>query len=397
MSLPRPTERAPMAPTIRGERTPVLYAGRSGMTDRAGAGAAPQPRLSDWTTLGVGGPADAFVEVDDVASLAAALSEADANDSRVLVLGAGSNVVVADEGFRGTVIRIGMKGLRLETQGDGVLAQVSAGEDWASFVNHCVAEGLAGTECLSGIPGLAGATPVQNVGAYGQEVSDTIVSVTVWDRRDRSALEMAPVDCNFGYRTSIFRATSRYVVTNVTFSLQRSRLSVPLRYRELAERLGTELGSRAGLQQTAQAVIELRMSKGMVLGAGGPDSRSAGSFFVNPVLDEVQMSELARLAPDVPRFPAGRAGGAAAADGAGAPAPTAWKVPAAWLVERAGFARGYRKGGAAISSRHTLALTVCDGGTAHDLLTLAREVRDGVRETFGVCLVPEPVLVDAHL
>ena len=219
------------------------------MTDRAGAGVAPQPRLSDWTTLGVGGPADAFVEVADVASLADALAEAEARDSPVLVLGGGSNVVVADDGFRGTVVRIAMKGLRLEKQGDGVLAHVSAGEDWCSFVSHCVAEGLAGTECLSGIPGLAGATPVQNVGAYGQEVSDTIVSVTVWDRRDRSALEMAPADCNFGYRTSIFRATSRYVVTNVTFSLQRSQLSMPLRYTELAERLGTKLGSRAGLRR----------------------------------------------------------------------------------------------------------------------------------------------------
>jgi len=367
------------------------------MTDRAGAGVAPQARLSDWTTLGVGGPADAFVEVSDVASLADALAEAEARDSPVLVLGGGSNVVVADDGFPGTVVRIAMKGLRLESQGGGVLAHVSAGEDWCSFVGYCVAEGLAGTECLSGIPGLAGATAVQNVGAYGQEVSDTIVSVTVWDRLDRSALEMAPADCNFGYRTSIFRATSRYVVTNVTFSLQRSQLSLPLRYTELAERLGTKLGGRAALNETAQAVIELRMSKGMVLGTGGPDSRSAGSFFVNPVLDEVQMNELLRLAPDVPRFPGSRAGGAAAADGAGTPAPMSWKVPAAWLVERAGFTRGYRNGGAAISSKHTLALTVCDGGTARDLLALAREVRDGVRELFGVCLVPEPVLVGAHL
>jgi len=367
------------------------------MTDRAGAGVAPQQRLSDWTTLGVGGPADAFVEVADVASLGEALAEAEAHDSGVLVLGGGSNVVVADDGFRGTVVRIAIKGLRLEKQGDGVLAHVSAGEDWCSFVSHCVAEGLAGTECLSGIPGLAGATPVQNVGAYGQEVSGTIVSVTVWDRRDRSALQMTPADCNFGYRTSIFRATSRYVVTKVTFGLQRSQLSMPLRYAELTERLGTKLGSRAGLGETAQAVIELRMSKGMVLGAGGPDSRSAGSFFVNPVLDEVQMSELLSLVPDVPRFAAGRGAGAAAAAGAGTPAPMSWKVPAAWLVERAGFARGYRKGGAAISSRHTLALTVCDGGTAGDILALAREVRDAVREVFGVCLVPEPVLVGAHL
>jgi UDP-N-acetylmuramate dehydrogenase len=367
------------------------------MTDRAGAGGAPQQRLSEWTTLGVGGPADAFVDVADVASLADALAEAEAHDSPALVLGGGSNLVVADDGFRGTVVHIAIKGLRMERQGDEVLAHVAAGEDWCSFVGRCVAEGLAGTECLSGIPGLAGATPVQNVGAYGQEVRDTIASVTVWDRQGRSAVEMAPDECNFGYRTSIFKATSRYVVTNVTFSLQRSQLSVPLRYKELAERLGAKLGSRAGLEETAQAVIELRTAKGMVLGTGGPDSRSAGSFFVNPVLDEVEMSELVKLAPDVPRYPSDRAGGAAAADGASIPAAVSWKVPAAWLVERAGFARGYRKGGAAISSRHTLALTVCDGGSATDLLALAREVRDAVREAFGVCLVPEPVLVGAHL
>jgi UDP-N-acetylmuramate dehydrogenase len=367
------------------------------MSDRAGAGTAAQARLSDWTTLGVGGPADAFVEVADVASLADALAEAEAHNSRVLVLGGGSNVVVADEGFRGTVVHIAMKGLRMEKHGDGALVHVAAGEDWCSFVSGCVAEGLSGTECLSGIPGLAGATPVQNVGAYGQEVRDTIVSVTVWDRQGRSALEMAPDECNFGYRTSLFKATSRYVVTKVTFSLQRSQLSAPLRYTELAERLGAKPGSRAGLEETAQAVIELRTSKGMVLGTGGPDSRSAGSFFVNPVLDEVQMSELVKLAPDVPRFPSDRAGGAGAAGAGSTPAAVSWKVPAAWLVERAGFVRGYRKGGAAISSRHTLALTVCDGGTAADLLALAREVRDAVREAFGVWLVPEPVLVGAHL
>ena len=367
------------------------------MTDRADAGVAPRQRLSEWTTLGVGGPADSFVEVADVASLAGALADAEGRGSRVLVLGGGSNVVFSDEGFGGTVVHIAMKGVRLERHGDVVLAHVAAGEDWRSFVSHCVAEGLAGVECLSGIPGFAGATPVQNVGAYGQEVCDTIVSVSVWDRRDRSTLEMAPDECNFGYRTSIFKATSRYVVTNVTFRLQRSQSSMPLRYSELADRLGGKLGSRAGLQETAQAVIELRTSKGMVLGTGGPDSRSAGSFFMNPVLGEVEMSELLRLAPDVPRFPADRAGRVAPAKAPGTAATTSWKVPAAWLVERAGFTRGYRKDGAAISSRHTLALTVCEGGSARELLALAREVRDAVREAFGVRLVPEPVLVDAHL
>lgn len=365
------------------------------MSDRAGARVAPKARLSDWTTLAVGGPADAFVEVADVVSLGDALAEA--GDSPVLVLGGGSNVVVADDGFPGTVVRIAMMGLRLDREGDGVVAHVAAGEDWCSFVSYCVAEGLAGTECLSGIPGLAGATPVQNVGAYGQEVSDTIVSVTAWDRLARTAIQMAPADCHFGYRASIFRTTSRYVVTEVTFNLQRSKLSLPLRYSELADRLGTKLGSRAPLQETAQAVIGLRSSKGMLLGTADPDIRSAGSFFMNPVLGEAQMAELVRLAPEVPRFPAGRAGGTCVAGEGATAAPTSWKVPAAWLVERAGFAKGYRKGGAAISSKHALALTVLEGGTAADLLGLAREVRDRVSEVFGVSLVPEPVLVGVHL
>jgi UDP-N-acetylmuramate dehydrogenase len=195
---------------------------------------------------------------------------------------------------------------------------------------------------------------------------------------------MSPAECGFGYRTSVFRATSRYVVTDVTFRLEKSKLSLPLRYAELAERLGVKLGGRAGLEEAAKAVIELRKSKGMLLGEGGPDSRSAGSFFVNPVLDEDQMANLLGLAPDIPRYPE-------------ALSPPKWKVPAAWLVERAGFPKGYGNDGAAISARHALALTVREGGSTRDLLALAREVRDGVRDKFGVCLVPEPVLIGDHL
>jgi UDP-N-acetylmuramate dehydrogenase len=342
---------------------------------------APRPRLSEWTTLGVGGPADAFVEVSDVASLAGALGTADASGCRVLVLGGGSNVVVADEGFPGTVVRIAIQGLSFETEADHVVARVGAGEDWCAFVQRCVAEGFSGTECLSGIPGLVGATPVQNVGAYGQEVSDTVSSVTVWDRCSSSATLMTPAQCRFGYRASVFKGCSRYVVTEVCFRLERSNLSQPLRYAELAARLEAELGQRAPLEETADAVIGLRKKKGMVLDPGDPDSRSVGSFFTNPVLDEVQLTRLLHVAPQVPRYAA--TGGT--------------KVPAAWLVERAGFTRGYRRGGAAISSKHALALTVCDGGTATDVLGLAREIQDQVRDYFGVQLQPEPVIVGPHL
>ncbi|HXW78083.1 MAG TPA: UDP-N-acetylmuramate dehydrogenase [Acidimicrobiales bacterium] len=351
------------------------------MPSQTSHNAARRPRLSEWTTLGVGGPADAFVEVSDLASLADALAGAEASGRPVLVLGGGSNVVVADEGFPGTVARIGIKGLRFENADGGVVARVAAGEDWCDFVEHCVAEGLSGTECLSGIPGLVGATPVQNVGAYGQEVSDTVTAVSVWDRRSASASVMMPAQCRFGYRDSVFRGGSRYVVTEVCFRLERSNWSQPLRYTELAACLGAEVGQRAPLEETARAVIGLRKKKGMVLDPGDPDSRSVGSFFTNPVLDEVQVNELLKVAPHAPTYPA--AGGT--------------KVAAAWLVERAGFARGYRRGGAAISSKHALALTVCEGGSAADVLALAREIRDRVRDRLGVSLQPEPVLVGTHL
>ncbi len=341
----------------------------------------PRALLSDWTTLGVGGPADAFVEVSDLASLADALAVAEGAGSPVLVLGGGSNVVVADAGFPGTVVRIAMRGLRFDPLDDYVVARVGAGEEWCTFVERCVADGLCGTECLSGIPGLVGATPVQNVGAYGQEVSDTVISVTAWDRRSGSLVRLRPEQCRFGYRDSLFKRSPRYVVTEVSFRLERSTLSRPLRYAELAASLGTGLGQRAPLQDTALAVIGLRRNKGMVLDPGDPDSRSVGSFFTNPVLDQAHMSKVLVVAPQVPKYPA--------ADGT--------KVPAGWLVERAGFDRGYRLGGAAISSKHALALTVCEGGTAADLLALAKEIRDRVSDQFGVSLQPEPVLIGAHL
>jgi UDP-N-acetylmuramate dehydrogenase len=279
------------------------------------------------------------------------------------------------------VVRVAITGVHLEHDGDSVVASVGAGEDWCDFVSLCVAEGLSGTECLSGIPGLTGGTPVQNVGAYGQEVSETIVSVAAWDREAAALVRLTPDVCRFAYRDSVFKRSSRYVVTEVSFRLRRSRSSRPLSYGELAGALATPLGACAPLEQTAAAVIELRRAKGMVLDATDPDCRSVGSFFTNPVLDEAGMAELLQLAPAVPRFAV--LGGT--------------KVPAAWLVEQAGFARGYRRGGAAISSKHALALTVRDGGTASDILALAREVRDAVSERFGISLQPEPVMVGTHL
>lgn len=341
----------------------------------------PSRPLSEMTTLGVGGPAEELVDAPDVEVLAESLRRADLRQRRVLVLGAGSNILVPDEGFPGVVVRTTMKGLRMSSEGRGVLVSASAGEDWAALVARCVDEGLSGVECLSGIPGLVGASPVQNVGAYGQEIAETARSVTVWDRLARQARVLAPDECQFAYRDSLFKKNDRYVVTEVSFVLERSHLSQPVRYQELASRLEVPIGKRAPLGLTAQAVFRLRREKGMVLDALDPDTRSAGSFFMNPVLTKAELSRLKERAPDVPTWPAA----------------AGTKVPAAWLVEKAGFSKGFSLGTAAISSKHALALTVRPGGTAADLLALARQVRNGVKDRFGVLLEPEPLLVGAYL
>jgi UDP-N-acetylmuramate dehydrogenase len=268
---------------------------------------------------------------------------------------------------------------------------VAAGEDWDTVVARTVAEGLAGLECLSGIPGLAGATPIQNVGAYGQEVSETVTAVRVYDRRTGEILEIPGERCGFGYRTSRFRGTDRFVVLSVTFGLAVQARSVPVRYAELAAALGVAPGDQVESTEARSAVIELRQRKGMVIDPADPDTRSVGSFFVNPVLDRaalaaVETAARVRCGPEtrVPRF-------AAKEDGL-------VKVPAAWLIEQAGFARGYHPGdGARISSKHTLALVNPGSASTAALMALAREIRDGVRDAFGVTLAPEPVLVGVAL
>jgi UDP-N-acetylmuramate dehydrogenase len=362
-----------------------------------------QVSLAAYTTLGIGGPAATFLEPSDETGLTSAVRSADERGEPVLVLGGGSNVVVADDGFPGTVIRVATRGITIADADGGAAAgpapaagavtmTVAAGEDWDTVVARCAGEGLAGLECLSGIPGLAGATPIQNVGAYGQEVADTITAVRAYDRQRHDVVEIPAAECGFAYRTSAFkRAAGRFVVLAVTFRLSRGALSGPIRYPELATTLGVAPGERVPIGEARSAVLKLRARKGMVLDAGDPDSRSAGSFFTNPVLTSAEFAavgERARRAcgPDtrVPHFPAG--------DGQ-------VKVPAAWLIERAGFRKGYQPpagppGAAArISSKHTLALINPGDATAAGLLALAREIRDGVRATFGVTLVIEPVLV----
>lgn len=333
--------------------------------------------LADHTTLRLGGPADEWVTVTSEADLAAALD----TDRSVLVLGGGSNLVVADEGFRGRVVEIATRGISPDVEDGvscgGVLVTVAAGESWDEFVALAVSKEWSGIEALSGIPGSVGATPIQNVGAYGQEVSQTIASVRVWDRKLQGIRTFANADCGFGYRTSRFKADpGRHVVLAVTFQLRQGSLGGPVAYAELARALGVELGERAALADVRRAVLELRASKGMVLDPDDHDTWSAGSFFTNPVIPADAVPEGAPAWPQ----PDGTV-----------------KTSAAWLIEHAGFAKGHGNERVALSGKHTLALTNRGGATTADLLALALEVRDGVELAFGIRLVNEPVLLGCSL
>ncbi|WP_219465344.1 UDP-N-acetylmuramate dehydrogenase [Nonomuraea rhizosphaerae] len=341
-------------------------------------------RLAPYTTLGLGGPASDFAEAETAEQLVSLIAEADRQGRPTLVLGGGSNLVVADEGFDGLVVRVVTQGVSVSRDGDEALLTVEAGEDWDALVVRAVAEGWSGIECMSGIPGLVGSTPIQNVGAYGQEVAQTIRCVRAYDRRTRQVVDLEARQCGFSYRDSAFkRDLSRHVVLGVTYALDISQESGPIAYQELAGRLGVEQGARVPLAAAREAVLELRRGKGMVLDPADPDTRSAGSFFTNPILSADEAGDLAARAPGHPRW-----------DMPG----DSVKVPAAWLIEQAGFPKGYGRGPVRISTKHTLALTNPTGeGSTADLLALAREVRDGVREKFGVTLVNEPVMVGCAL
>ena len=342
--------------------------------------------LADYTTLGVGGPAKNFVAAATEADLIDAVRAADAAGEPVLLLGGGSNLVIADDGFPGTVVHIRTRGVSYAAADGQVDVTVEAGEDWDDVVAAVVAEDLAGVECLSGIPGRTGATPIQNVGAYGQEVAEVITTVRVFDRLTGQILIFPNGRCRFSYRTSLFKAEQpgRYIVLAVTFRLNRESRSMPVKYAELASELDVRMGERAGVSEVRSGVLKIRARKGMLLNPGDPDSRSAGSFFTNPVLSAAQFARVeAAAAGPVPRFDAG---------------DSRVKVPAAWLIEHAGYGKGYGSPGRArISAKHTLALVNAGGATTADLLALARDIRDGVRAAFGVTLEPEPTLVGVTL
>jgi UDP-N-acetylmuramate dehydrogenase len=334
--------------------------------------------LANHTTLRVGGPAPDFVVATTEAELIAAVREADDAGKPVLVLGGGSNVLVSDSGFEGRVVVVRTSGVASDADAcGGAVVRVAAGEPWDGLVARAVAEGWIGVEALSGIPGLVGATPIQNVGAYGQEVSETIASVRCWDRRAGEVRTLFNRDCRFGYRTSrLKQEPGRWLVLEVVFQLRLGDLGTPVAYAELARRLNLEIGGRAPLSDVREAVLALRRGKGMVLDETDHDTWSAGSFFTNPVLPPGAVPEGAPAWPQ----PDGTV-----------------KTSAAWLIEHAGFGRGHGNDRAALSGKHPLALTNRGGATAADLVALAREVRDGVRERFGVELVNEPVLVGCAL
>lgn len=331
--------------------------------------------LAPLTTLRVGGPARDLWSATSVRDVQDALAAA----PDLFVLGGGSNVVFADRGHDGVVLHMASRGVAATPTIDGIRYEVAAGEPWDTFVQRTIADGCAGLECLSGIPGTVGGTPIQNVGAYGREVSEVIEEVRAVRRTTRIAETLTKDACRFEYRMSRFKRAPDHVVVSVTFTLPRRADALPIRYDELARALAVPIGGAAPLAAVRDTVIALRKRKGMVSDASDPDSVSVGSFFTNPVTSAAEADRIAAsVATAMPRYPQ--------PDGA-------VKLAAGWLVEQAGCKKGETLGGARISTKHALALVNAGAATAQDVVALARSVRDRVRARFGVTLEPEPVLV----
>lgn len=333
--------------------------------------------FADLTTIRVGGPIGRLVDATTSDDLVDAVRSADSAGESVLVLGGGSNLLVGDAGFDGVVVRVRTSGLEV----NGTRIRADAGVEWDLVVRTALDNGLAGLEALSGIPGSVGGTPIQNVGAYGASTSDSLESVTVLDRETGAVEVWDNARCGFGsHRSSVFKYTDRYVVVDVTFALERSDLSAPVRYAALAERLGVSIGDRVSAEEVREAVVGLRTDRGMVWDEAEHDSWSVGSFFLNPIVSEVPA-----VAAQSPQFTD----------------PKGIKLSAAWLIDHAGFPRGFGTefgtGRAALSTRHVLAITNRGGATAADVLALAAHVRAGVQRTYGVTLVPECRLVNCSI
>lgn len=333
--------------------------------------------LAPLTTIGIGGPARFFFRASTVDEIREALAWARDEGVAVFILGGGSNLLISDDGFDGLVLQVDLRGTVIENEDpETAMVKVAAGEPWDPFVAFCVAHDYAGIECLSGIPGSCGATPIQNVGAYGQDVSETIVRVEVLDRNEGIVKTLTNWDCRFGYRASLFKnhERDRYVVLNVTFRLRRGG-EASIRYPELRKFVEERGVGPRDLHGVREAVIAIRKRKGMVIDPADPDTRSDGSFFMNPVVTAEEYAAFAQKEPEAPHFPA--------ADGT-------VKLSAAWLIERAGFHKGYVHGNVGLSSKHTLAVINRGGGTAREVSELVEQVQNGVRERFGVEIHPEP-------
>lgn len=350
--------------------------------------------LSELTTAAVGGPAGTYIEARTEAEIIEAVRSADAAGEPLLIISGGSNLLVSDDGFPGTVVKIASEGFTVNAEDScgGVAVVVQAGHNWDKLVEYAVLHAWSGIEALAGIPGSTGATPVQNVGAYGSDVSQTIAAVRTWDRERNAVKTFTNSELKFGYRDSILKQTTtngspRYVVLTVEFQLPIGRMSAPIRYAELARSLGVEQGKRAYSTDVRREVLRLRASKGMVLDPGDRDTYSTGSFFTNPI---VPAGIAAALPEKAPRYPAG-------ADGL-------VKLSAAWLIDQAGFGKGFglepgsvSGGRASLSTKHTLAITNRGSASAQDVLAVAREVRAGVEKRFGIELHPEPLLIGLTL
>ena len=366
-------------------------------------------RLSDLTTTAVGGPAAALVEAGSEEELLSAVAAADDAAQHVLLVGGGSNILACAQPFEGMVVHVASRGVVVDEADSQVLVEVAAGHPWDDVVRETVAQGLAGLETLAGIPGTAGATPVQNVGAYGAEVSQTIERVRTWDREERRERTFGFEELEFSYRDSALKrsmnaGSPRYVVLSVTFRLRRQDESLPVRYAQLATALGVEAGQCAPLELVRETVLRLRASKGMVLDPEDRDTFSTGSFFTNPVVAQEELTD--RIPADAPRYPV--------LDARGHEVPGAVKFSAAWLIDHAGFGKGFglpgtrnelldldgaavAGGRASLSTKHTLAVTNRGSATGEEVAAVARTVQRGVAEVFGITLVPEPVLLGLSL
>jgi UDP-N-acetylmuramate dehydrogenase len=335
--------------------------------------------LNKYTSLRVGGPAKSIINVSTEEEIIAAIEAA--GDSPILIIGGGSNVLVSDQGFDGTVIHIANNQAESEVDAcSGATLTIGAGENWDEFVRTTISRGFAGLETLSGIPGTVGAAPIQNIGAYGHEVSEFITRVRTYDREAKAVKTFTNSECEFEYRNSIFkRNPGRYIVLSVQFQIRRGETSTPITYAELAKKLGIEVGEKAPVVDVRTAVMELRAAKGMLLNPDDKDSWSAGSFFTNPIISVEIASALPEGAPKWP-LTDGRV-----------------KTSAAWLIEHSGIDKGHAHGGARVSTKHVLALTNSGTATASELVELAREVRTAVQAKFGITLEPEVNLVGLTL